>query len=116
QSFLQRQVKEYRRRLTAAEQQLTNFKKAHLGLMPGQGGSSYFRRLQDAQQNLTNLNEQLQVAKSQRNAIQAQLKAIQNGTASIAMNPRIKAIDGQITQYRQQLNDLLLRYTPNYPD
>lgn len=116
QNFLQRQIKEYSRRLTAAEQRLGEFKKTHLGLVPGQGGSDYFSRLQAAQQGLAQLNDQLDVAKSQRDSIQSQMQAIKNGDASITVNPRITQIDQQITAYRQKLNDLLLRYTPQYPD
>lgn len=116
QNFLQRQIKEYRRRLQAADQRLAEFKKAHLGLIPGQGGGDYFSRLQAAQQELANMKEQLQVAQSQQQSIQGQIAAIKNGTAQLAMNPRIEAINNQIAVYRSKLNDLLLRYTPNYPD
>ncbi|HET8551481.1 MAG TPA: XrtA system polysaccharide chain length determinant [Gammaproteobacteria bacterium] len=116
QNFLQRQIKEYRRRLQAAEQRLAEFKKTHLGLVPGQGGSDYFARLQAAQQGLTQLKEQLDVAKSQRDSIQSQMQAIKNGDATITVNPRIQQIDQQIAAYREKLNNLLLRYTPQYPD
>lgn len=116
QNFLQRQIKEYRRRLTAAEERLGEFKKTHLGLVPGQGGGDYFSRLQATQQGLAQLKEQLDVAKSQRNSIESQMQAIKNGDATIMVNPRIQQIDQQIATYRQKLNDLLLRYTPQYPD
>lgn len=116
QNFLQRQIKEYRRRLQAADQRLAEFKKAHLGLIPGQGGGDYFSRLQGAQQGLASLKEQLQVAQSQKQSIQNQLDAIKNGTASLTLNPQVEAINKQIAAYREKLNGLLLRYTPNYPD
>lgn len=116
QNFLQRQIKEYRRRLQAADQRLAEFKKAHLGLIPGQGGGGYFARLQGAQQELVSLNEQLQVAQSRKQSIQGQLEAIQNGTGSVGVNPRIESINTQIAAYREKLNNMLLRYTPAYPD
>jgi polysaccharide chain length determinant protein (PEP-CTERM system associated) len=116
QKFLQQQLKEYSRRLNAAQQRLAEFKKKHIGLVPGQGGGDYFSRLQGAKQNLTNLKSELEVAQSQRASIQSQLASIKNGTASIAANPRIEAIDAQISSYRKKLNNLLLRYTPQYPD
>lgn len=116
QSFLQSQIREYSRRLSAAEQRLAEFKKSHLGLVPGQGGGDYFSRLQGAQQDLVNLKEQLRIAESQRDSINAQLTAMQNGTASISLNPQIQSIDRQIAAYRQRVNDLLLKYTPQYPD
>jgi polysaccharide chain length determinant protein (PEP-CTERM system associated) len=116
QNFLKRQIQDYRNRLTAAEQRLAEFKKDNLGLIPGQGGKDYFARLQGAEQQLTGLKDQLQTAESSRDSIQGQLKAMQNGTYSAAINPQVEQINRQIDAYNQKLNQMLLRYTDKYPD
>lgn len=116
QNFLKRQIKQYSARLSAAEQRLAAFKKEHVGLIPSQGGSDYFGRLQAAQQGLVNLQDQLKIATTQKNAIEQQMHAMETGTASASIDPRVQAIDGQIAAYQQKLNQLLLRYTEDYPD
>lgn len=116
QNFLRRQIKDYRSRLNEAERRLADFKKEHIGLIPGQGGRDYFNRLQAGKQQLLDLQDQLKVATAQVGSIQDQIHAMQTGTATASINPRVQAIGQQISEYNDKLNQLLLRYTENYPD
>lgn len=116
QNFLHRQIKDYRNRLNTAERRLAEFKKDNIGLIPGQGGRDYFNRLQAAKRRLLDLNDQLKVAVAQEGSIHDQMHAMETGTATASIDPRIQAISKQINGYNTQLNQLLLRYTEDYPD
>jgi polysaccharide chain length determinant protein (PEP-CTERM system associated) len=102
QNFLQQQVDDYNKRLNDAEQQLADFKKANLGNLPGPGDAGYATRLQAAEARLQDLEGQYAAAASGRPVHRAG-----SGTQDI---------DKQIASYKDKLNDLLLKYTDEYPD
>lgn len=116
QNFLQQQVNDYAQRLNAAEQKLADFKQANVGLIPDQGGSGYFERLQAAETQLQTLEGQYATAVAGRASIRQQMQALASGPASQGVDPRTQDIDQQISAYQQQLNKLLLTYTDAYPD
>src|SRR6185437_16388435 len=70
--FLTQQIAEYGRRLSTTEQQLADFKKQNIGLVPGEQGD-YFARVQEAEQSLTQLKESLYVAIRKRDALAHEL-------------------------------------------
>lgn len=102
QNFLQQQVDDYNKRLNDAEQKLADFKKANLGNLPGAGGGDYYTRLQAAEARLQDLQGQYAAAAGGRPVYRAG-----SGTLDI---------DRQIASYKDKLNDLLLKYTDEYPD
>ena len=102
QDFLQQQVDGYNKRLNDAEQKLADFKKANLGNLPGPGGADYATRLQAAKGRLQDLEGQYAAAAAGRPVHRAG-----SGTQDI---------DKQIASYKDKLNDLLLKYTDEYPD
>jgi polysaccharide chain length determinant protein (PEP-CTERM system associated) len=104
QDFLQQQVDDYNNRLNVAEQKLADFKKANLGNLPGTGGPDLATRLQDAEAKLQDLEAQYSAAAAGR-------LVTGRSTASSTSD-----IDRQIAAYQQKLNDLLLKYTDEYPD
>lgn len=114
--FLQQQVADYGQRLNQAEQKLADFKKANVGYIPDQGGSSYFTRLQAAESRLQDLQAQYDTAVAGRGTIRQQMQALASGPGSTGIDPRTQAIDQQIASYQDQLNKLLLTYTDAYPD
>lgn len=103
QNFLQQQVDDYNRRLNEAEQRLADFKKANLGNLPVQGGADYATRLQTAEAKLQDLESQYAAAAAGRPVV----ARAQSSTSDI---------DKQIAAYKQKLEDLLLKYTDEYPD
>jgi len=117
QNFLQQQVQAYASRLNEAEQKLADFQKANVGYIPSQGGSNYFTRLQDAEAQLQNLQGQYDTAVASRATIQQQMRAMASSSpTSSGIDPRTQEVDKQIAAYQQQLNQLLLSYTDEYPD
>jgi polysaccharide chain length determinant protein (PEP-CTERM system associated) len=102
QNFLQQQVADYSKRLNDAEQKLADFKKANVGNLPGPGGADYTTRLQAAEARLQDLESQYAAAAAGRPVYRAG-----SGTHDI---------DKQIASYKDKLNDLLLKYTDEYPD
>lgn len=117
QNFLQQQVQAYSNRLNEAEQKLADFQKANVGFVPGQGGITYSARLQEAEAQLQNLQGQYDTAVASRATIQQQMRALaSSGPSSLGVDPRTQDVDKQIATYQQQLNQLLLSYTDEYPD
>jgi polysaccharide chain length determinant protein (PEP-CTERM system associated) len=118
--FLTAQIEAYGRRLSATEQQLANFKRRNIGLVPGEKGD-FFTRLQDNNDKLTQLQESLYVAQRKREALAQELKAGQQFTAGSFGAPQgrqgaaVLDTEQQIAELRQKLDQLLLRYTDRYP-
>lgn len=104
QKFLQQQVTDYGKRLSDAEQQLADFKKANAAFLPDQRGGSYMSRLQDAEGKLLDLQTQYAAAKAG------------HGGGGRYINSRVHDIDAQIAELHQKINKLLLSYTEEYPD
>ncbi len=117
--FLTQQIAEYGRRLSVTEQQLADFKRTNSGLVPGATGD-FFAGLQAEEHALTGLNEDLYVANRKRAALAAELKSEQEFTASGQDAPvgRGTPLDTeqQIQQDQQRLDEMLLKYTDEYPD
>lgn len=116
QSFLQQQVKDYNDKLNKAEAKLAEFEKANIGYIPNQGGSDYIKRLQDAEQDLQTLEDQRSTAVAVRSDLEKQMRGMATNTSSSSINPKIQTIDNEITADQQKRNNLLLRYTEEYPD
>jgi polysaccharide chain length determinant protein (PEP-CTERM system associated) len=117
--FLTHQIADYGRRLSVTEQQLADFKKRYMGLVPGEQGD-YFAGLQAQQQALTQLRESLYVAIRKRDALVHELRAGQQFTAagpnSVAAGATALDTEQQIEQDQARLDQLLLKYTSKYPD
>jgi len=117
QAFLHTQLDEYSNELNDAERKLANFKKQHVGLMPSQG-SDYYSQLQSAQQSLSNLKDQLQLAENRRATLRNELSSMQQGSkpTAISQDPQVQSINQQLQADQNQLNNLLLKYTNKHPD
>lgn len=118
QAFLRTQLDAYSTELNDAERKLAQFKKQHVGLMPSEGGSDYYTRLQSAQQDLNKLQDKLQLAENRRETLRSELSSMQQGAkpAAISQNPQVQAFNQELAADRNQLNDLLLKYTDQHPD
>jgi polysaccharide chain length determinant protein (PEP-CTERM system associated) len=119
QRFLHEQIHEYESRLADSEQRLAEFKKTHVGLMPGQGGD-YYARLQTATQDLEQTQAKLKDALSRRDELRRQLagETPTFGIVSPTGTFRSSAAtsDPRLRQYQDKLDQLLLDYTDNHPD
>jgi polysaccharide chain length determinant protein (PEP-CTERM system associated) len=120
QQFLEAQIKDYEKRLRAAEDRLAAFKSRHLGLMPTEQGG-YFAQLQSESQAVGNVKTKLLEAESRRAALNKQL----HGDVAIAAAGPAQvgpggggAIDtlSRIDEAQARLDELLLRFTDQHPD
>jgi polysaccharide chain length determinant protein (PEP-CTERM system associated) len=117
-NFIDEQLKGYGEKLAAAENSITEFKRRHLGLMPGEVG--YFARLAEAKAAVRKATLELKEAENSRDSIKKQL-ASASETLSLQgdknmgeeINPEI---DARIRALEQKLDSLRLNYTEQHPD
>jgi len=105
--FIDEQLKGYSEKLVAAEHAVTEFKRRHQGLMPGEG-RGYYARLSDARTALRQATLALREAENSRDAIKRQLAGDKIGAYS-ELDARIRALE-------QKLDGLRLIYTEQHPD
>ncbi len=118
QRFLGQQVKEYEGKLIEAENKLAEFKKEHVGLMPGDG-LGYYDRLQQAIGERERIGLALNLALRKRNELKRQLQGEEPvfGFASQPyQNPSNSPHDAKIAEYEDQVNKLLIRFTELHPE
>jgi polysaccharide chain length determinant protein (PEP-CTERM system associated) len=117
QKFLGAQIKEYEKRLVAAENRLTEFKRKNVDTMPGQSGG-VFNQLQTAQSELRDVELELKEAQIRRDELQRQFQttraeeeARRRQGQAVAETPTGKRILAMETR----LDELRLRYTEEHP-
>ncbi len=128
-NFLDAQVADYGRQLSAAEQKLKDFKTAHPGYS-GAANVDYYTRVNQASDQLSQMQGQLSAAIAARNAISGQMRGESptiTVTAPYAPAPAVTPsgqtvpadvleVEQRIQAQRNRLDDLLQRYTNDYPD
>jgi polysaccharide chain length determinant protein (PEP-CTERM system associated) len=122
QQFLQTQVRDYEKRLRAAEDRLADFKSKHLVQIPSEQGG-YFAELQKETEAVEATRTKLLTAVSRRNTLQGQLHGDAAISASTAATPMLRGSGAtgadtvsRIAEAQAHLDDLLLRYTDQHPD
>jgi len=112
QRFIDEQIQEYEMRLRNGEKARENFKRANLGLLPGQGGD----QINQIQQMTTILEESklvLKEALSKKEALTKQLAEANDGAeASEMLSP---PDDPQVAELKQKREELLIKYTEKHP-
>jgi len=108
--FIDEQLKSYSEKLVAAENAVTEFKRRHQGLMPGEG-RGYYARLSDARTALRQATLALREAENSRDAIKRQLA----GDKSAGIGA-YSELDARIRALEQKLDGLRLIYTEQHPD
>jgi polysaccharide chain length determinant protein (PEP-CTERM system associated) len=115
QKFLMAQIKEYEQRLRDAEDRLAEFKKRNVGNMPGQAGD-YYTQMQTASTQLEELRSKYRLATERGRELQKQLEGEEPTFGLFTDEDGVEgANDGQIAEYRKQLDQLLLQYTDKHP-
>jgi polysaccharide chain length determinant protein (PEP-CTERM system associated) len=117
QKFVVEQIRDYERRLSAAEERLAQFKKQNLGLMPGESGD-YFERLQRQSDLVRTQRDQLSIASSRLDELKRQLRGEQAYVAPVGggVNPTGTDTAGRLQDARARLDNLLLSFTDRHPD
>jgi polysaccharide chain length determinant protein (PEP-CTERM system associated) len=116
--FLIGQIHDYEQRLREAEDRLADFKKANVGVMPGDAGD-YYTRLQGAMQKLETIRAKYRLAEKRRDELRKQL-AGEEPTFGLfsdvpTASPGSGALDSRIAELRRQLDKMLLEYTDEHP-
>lgn len=109
QKFLVSQIGQQEVRLTVAEAKLAEFKKKNVGLMPSDG-QGYYSRLQASYDQRDILKSELRIAENKYNLLDKQLKGEAPAFAGDS------DIDKKIKVHTAALEELLLKFTEQYPD
>jgi polysaccharide chain length determinant protein (PEP-CTERM system associated) len=119
QSFLQEQIDEYEARLTAAEDNLAQFKRENMAMMPGQRGD-YFTRLQASESALDESRAALRLALERRDELLRQIEGEEPVFGIMGTTPASSGAGGgfssaKIRELESQLEELRLQYTDKHP-
>ena len=114
--FIEEQLQQYQQKLTDAENALTEFKRKHIGMMPGQG-KDYYAKLAEVSAQLRQAQLDQQEAVNRRNQLKRQLSDEEPElTAAAAAVSTHSEIDGRIQALEKQMDQLRLQYTDLHPD
>ncbi len=109
QKFILEQIEQQEVRLTVAEEKLAEFKKKNVGMMP-RDGQGYYTRLQAAYEERDKLRSELRITKNKYELLDKQLKGEAPAFAGDSN------IDKKIRAHTAALDELLLKFTEQYPD
>jgi polysaccharide chain length determinant protein (PEP-CTERM system associated) len=117
QEFVEQQIKAYEAKLEAAELRLAEFKRTHMGMMPG-SEQGYYGQLQTAKADLQGARLLLQEAKNQVEQFELQLEDDEDSYLLYSeIQPEMgSALDMRIQNLQERMDELLLRYTEKHPD
>ncbi|GAB4263429.1 MAG: Wzz/FepE/Etk N-terminal domain-containing protein [Methylomicrobium sp.] len=116
QRFLLTQIQEYEQRLRNAEKARENFKRANIGMLPGQGGDQV-GQIQQLNATLEETKLSLKELHSRKAVLQEQLLEAQESAEDewgLALDAN-KAEDPRLTSLIAQRDELLLKYTEKHP-
>lgn len=114
--FIEEQLQQYQQKLVDAEMALTEFKRKHIGMMPGQGGD-YYAKLAETTALLRQAQLEQQEATNRRNQLRRQLEDEEPElNAAAAAVTTHSEIDGRIQTLETQMDQLRLQYTDLHPD
>ncbi len=116
QNFIDDQIKQYEKKLEAAENDLKNFKIKNAGLMPGEMGQDYFGKLSDMKDQIHLAEMEYQEATQRRDSLKRQLSGDDPTLITDAITSNTPEIDGRIETLKRNLDALRLKYTDQYPD
>ncbi len=113
QEFLRLQLQSLGEELSTAEQSLADFKREHVGRMPGESGD-YFGRLQSEMEALEDTRSLLRIATRRQTALRQQL-AGESPSIDPTNSPQSE-LDQRIADNESRLQELQLRFTDLHPD
>jgi polysaccharide chain length determinant protein (PEP-CTERM system associated) len=117
--FIEEQLRSYSEKLIAADNAVTEFKRRHQGLMPGEG-QDYYVRLNNAKDALRQATLELKEAVNSRDAIKRQISGDAQNSSPPGDRRNVAAlpseIDIRIQALEQKLDGLRLTYTDEHPD
>ena len=120
--FIERQIEEYERLIEETQQKIIHFKQRNLDLLPDETGG-YYQRLRQlkAQQEKAQLD--LAIVEERLQAVQRQLEGAEPAFGIMPEDPVTSTVqidtaefDARIRSLRNNLDELLLKYTERHPD
>jgi polysaccharide chain length determinant protein (PEP-CTERM system associated) len=117
QEFVAQQINIYEAKLIAAELRLAEFKRTHMGMMPG-SEKGYYNQLQATKVDLQQARLSLQEAENQVERFEVQLEDDEDSYLLLSeLQPEMgSALDMRIQNLGERMEELLLRYTEKHPD
>jgi polysaccharide chain length determinant protein (PEP-CTERM system associated) len=121
QRFIDEQIQEYEMRLRNGEKARENFKRANIGLLPGQGADQ-IGQIQQMTTALEDAKLGLKEAISRKQTLEDQLEEalVSNGEddewGDITGSEDSGPDDAQISNLKQRKDDLLIKYTAKHPE
>jgi len=117
--FIDEQLRSYSEKLVAAENAVTEFKRKHQGLMPGEG-RDFYAALSEAKAALRRSTLELKEAVNSRDAIKQQIggeaRSAPQAQDMVAGPQAQSELDLRILALEQRLDGLRLTYTEQHPD
>ena len=114
--FLQKEIARYAEQLRTQEQELADFKRENVGLLPGEGGG-YFETMQKALADARLLEAERSVLVDRRTALLQQMRGqdpIIDGDAGIGVPQN--DLESRIEELEANIEEMLTRYTDKWPD
>jgi len=117
QEFVEQQIKEYEAKLEAAELRLAEFKRTHVGMMPG-SAEDYYGQLQGAKSALQQAQLALRESMNQRNQFKQQMEDDEDSYLMFGeLQPGAgSALDMRIQGLYEHMDELLIKFTEKHPD
>ena len=121
--FLQRELKDYERRLIEGERKMKEFKMRNMDILSDRG--SYYSRLQAARASLKRAEDGVRSATRRRDQLTDQVAIVEEEGADSAdytdyledaLKDHLAEADQRIRDAQKQLDELMLRYTDVHPD
>jgi polysaccharide chain length determinant protein (PEP-CTERM system associated) len=117
--FVDEQIKDYENKLREAEARVQAFRLKYMGLF-GTSGQGYIGQMGTVAEQIKDTRLELRVAEQTREGIRQQLEEqTQRGPAATskrAATIRVPEIDSRINGLKQQLDELMRKYTEQHPD
>jgi polysaccharide chain length determinant protein (PEP-CTERM system associated) len=115
--FIEEQIRGYERQLTEAENRLKEFRIRNFGVS-GVSNQDYFSRVSAATEQVSKLRNELQAAERGRDSYRRELaqEDPQLPSAPLPTNSVVADLEARLGIQKNQLQDLLRRYTDAHPD
>lgn len=111
-AFIDQQVKEYAKKLDAAEKRLERFRGSNADARPG-AETAVDQRLSELRSNKDKLQQELREARIKKKSLEAQLSGEQEAAALLTRSEQYRA---RIAELEKKLDELRLSYHESYPD
>jgi polysaccharide chain length determinant protein (PEP-CTERM system associated) len=115
--FIEEQIRGYERQLTDAENRLKEFRIRNFGVS-GVSNQDYFSRVSVATEQVNKLRTELQAAERSRDSYRRELQQEepQLPVAPTTANNTVAEFESRLSAQKNQLQELLRRYTEAHPD